>query len=186
MRGTLFHFCISFFPSGSSPRVRGTFPPVRSGCQSVRFIPACAGNMDRWNWYRNHRRFIPACAGNIIQIDFFWFNRPVHPRVCGEHACVMTDTRTYRGSSPRVRGTYCFAISRFADDRFIPACAGNMQALMHQAFLHRFIPACAGNMLMTGADAGDAAVHPRVCGEHLSHYSLYGAPHGSSPRVRGT
>ena len=50
----------------------------------------------------------------------------------------------------------------------------------------RFIPACAGNTSTRREPRAAAAVHPRVCGEHLTltrHFSL--CP-GSSPRVRGT
>ena len=28
--------------------------------------------------------------------------------------------------------------------------------------------------------------HPRVCGEHLNHWGIYGVSPGSSPRMRGT
>ena len=71
--------------AGSSPRVRGTLPFSKRGCEPARFIPACAGNsssgltrkpMDTVHprvcgelqraaaTTRRSGRFIPACAGN--------------------------------------------------------------------------------------------------------------------------
>ena len=50
---------------GSSPRVRGTRRPA------ARRRASC--------------RFIPACAGNTISQRLLTENKPVHPRVCGEH-----------------------------------------------------------------------------------------------------
>ena len=90
---------------GSSPRVRGTvytriYDPV-----DYRFIPACAGNRQRW------------------------FRRPVvsavHPRVCGEQSAFACELIALYGSSPRVRGTESRIVELKINDRFIPACAGN-------------------------------------------------------------
>ena len=50
----------------------------------------------------------------------------------------------------------------------------------------RFIPACAGNGSRHSMSPGDAAVHPRVCGERDSATGKWSYPSGSSPRVRGT
>ena len=72
------------------------------------------------------------------------------------------------GSSPRVRGTSFWTSWYYATNRFIPACAGNMQV---DGDAVKFLP----------------SVHPRVCGEHL--YDLQpcvACSVGSSPRVRGT
>ena len=70
------------------------------------------------------------------------------------------------GSSPRVRGT--------------------LGQLFLNIFRRRFIPACAGNTEMPAPDMPDAAVHPRVCGEHGMARLLPLFGRGSSPRVRGT
>ena len=51
---------------------------------------------------------------------------------------------------------------------------------------NRFIPACAGNMDVADEDVADAAVHPRVCGEHVIWCCVHCTSAGSSPRVRGT
>ena len=130
---------------GSSPRVRGT-----------------GGSFDpsgkRW-------RFIPACAGNRAYVTRSGPSHSVHPRVCGEQFIFMTCPFYSPGSSPRVRGTDGHMATVAANNRFIPACAGNSsirQLLSTTSSVHprvcgeqkrpggrrsqpRFIPACAGN-----------------------------------------
>ena len=135
-----------FVDAGSSPRVRGTYLIHGPLLSSGRFIPACAGN-------------IPDPRASALQ-------RPVHPRVCGEHNPPESMAVISPGSSPRVRGTYecCRIIATKA--RFIPACAGNILAEMQCPGFH--------------------SVHPRVCGEHLQVSSQNRRNRGSSPRVRGT
>ena len=70
------------------------------------------------------------------------------------------------GSSPRVRGTPELHLLRRRCERFIPACAGNSRLARRRR--------------------GEAAVHPRVCGELQRQPLGEHRPHGSSPRVRGT
>ena len=114
----------------------------------------------------NFWRFIPACAGNTSSCNVASSALAVHPRVCGEHTVMIRATITNTGSSPRVRGT-----------RFIPDISSHSS---------RFIPACAGNT-HTYIDASlIRAVHPRVCGEHITTPYQRGINSGSSPRVRGT
>ena len=174
---------------GSSPRVRGTYRMLPDCNASIRFIPACAGNIvikedivkeqavhprvcgehfapcftvgckggssprvrgtcSTCRPTKSARRFIPACAGNIAMLPALKTAITVHPRVCGEHQVYRQSYRHSSGSSPRVRGTFRH---RGMDDwviRFIPACAGNIHTLLPNA---PFI-----------------AVHPRVCGEHMT------------------
>ena len=91
--------------SGSSPRVRGTRLPVRSGQQDLGIIPACAGNT-RGAWGSP-----PRCRD--------------HPRVCGEHAMEKGQITADEGSSPRVRGTPSACCLYSGDVGITPACAGN-------------------------------------------------------------
>ena len=70
------------------------------------------------------------------------------------------------GSSPRVRGT--------------PSAQG------HDESRGRFIPACAGNAEAVGSRLRGRAVHPRVCGERGVSVASVEQMDGSSPRVRGT
>ncbi len=113
---------------GSSPRARGTLFSVLADIPSVRFIPACAGNT---GW-----------AGQD------WDTATVHPRVRGEHSMALRISRSWRGSSPRARGT--------------------QRQDGHAGLLARFIPACAGNTCTVIQVSTDAPVHPRVRGEHSS------------------
>ena len=131
---------------GSSPRVRGTAAPSGLECTAVRFIPACAGNRPSLSAIRRLRS--------------------VHPRVCGEQRVLIGSADLSVGSSPRVRGTGIAHSRHCAQDRFIPACAGNS---FPDGAVGTFIP-----------------VHPRVCGEQVGAAPECFSAAGSSPRVRGT
>ncbi len=71
--------------AGSSPRVRGTQWRKIAVPDSLRFIPACAGNA-----------FISTASVA---------SKTVHPRVCGERSIIFSWSTDSIGSSPRVRGT---------------------------------------------------------------------------------
>ena len=133
-------------PLGSSPRVRGTQALVHLVDAHLGIIPACAGNTPR------------RCRRSRPTRD--------HPRVCGEHSTGVHVKAEVAESSPRVRGTPGFLVSRD-----------------HQIGI---IPACAGNTWRTRSSAPSLRDHPRVCGEHHHVVQLVGVPQGSSPRVRGT
>ena len=193
--------------SGSSPRVRGTYLGVLHYTFTLRFIPACAGNIESEN--------------QTLRLT------PVHPRVCGEHCRDHEGRMLVAGSSPRVRGTFRVALGQDGAYRFIPACAGNMawgrpppgaypvhprvcgehsssgsRALGETGSSPRvrgtyrtravapvrvrFIPACAGNIRRSSGSLARTTVHPRVCGEHQHGAQFYVGTCGSSPRVRGT
>ena len=100
------------FLAGSSPRVRGTETQSITFTQSLRFIPACAGNS-----------IFDQC-GEVLA--------PVHPRVCGEQPHVSLSASSRTGSSPRVRGTDLQANRALRRERFIPACAGNSIGILFQ------------------------------------------------------
>ena len=192
---------------GSSPRVRGTPSPLADRVNTVRFIPACAGNS------RSTRRPF------VLQA--------VHPRVCGELGLGPADRLYTFGSSPRVRGTRRGGRRAGDGRRFIPACAGNScmrsrsdgmppvhprvcgelvrpsvaatdtpgssprvrgtrKEHWQASAWFRFIPACAGNSAPKDRQSADAAVHPRVCGELGRDLDVGPFAVGSSPRVRGT
>ncbi len=70
------------------------------------------------------------------------------------------------GSSPRARGTPSKKEARRAQERFIPACAGNTP--QEDSLVHRL------------------PVHPRVRGEHYIVTIQPPKRSGSSPRARGT
>ena len=93
------------WPSGSSPRGRGTPRAGERRARAGRFIPAWAGNA------RGRLSTIPCTS--------------VHPRVGGERASVMPSEWSWIGSSPRGRGTLLDVPLHVPEHRFIPAWAGN-------------------------------------------------------------
>ena len=192
---------------GSSPRERGTPPPVAQGLTPLRFIPARAGNAET-NAGRN-----PAV--------------PVHPRASGERHPLATLLGSRLGSSPRERGTPDRAQHFHLPRRFIPARAGNAADSCPYRAPHPVHPRASGERQATGvlgglddgssprergthlssrgprwftrfipARAGNAqwgrdviltmAVHPRASGERDCHRHAAAHHHGSSPRERGT
>ena len=143
------HLC----PADEVRRVCGSSPPVR-------------GTPGRGTRTEAHQRFIPACAGNTSRYLLRNGRRPVHPRLCGEHAAPGAHSSSPIGSSPPVRGT------------LPPIDAGKACC--------RFIPACAGNTVRAHTRGPDAPVHPRLCGEHFGDLTVKAGVTGSSPPVRGT
>jgi len=116
---------------GSSPRGRGTRAFSDRPRYGGRFIPARAGNTG-------------PSGGSVIL-------NTVHPRAGGEHLGRHIEEWREGGSSPRGRGTrYCIPSPSTAT-WFIPARAGNTDAL--------------------SARPGRFPVHPRAGGEH-GDYSL--------------
>ncbi len=132
--------------NGSSPRMRGT-PTINALA-----IPLA--------------RFIPAYAGNTGMFKAVEVSMTVHPRVCGEHEAERTILNKFPGSSPRMRGTRGDCQNGDANQRFIPAYAGNTPFCRVQQY--------------------GWPVHPRVCGEHLNSPAFISWGSGSSPRMRGT
>ena len=131
---------------GSSPRLRGTRSISHSCSARCRFIPAFAGN-----------------TPPVIIQGRGW---PVHPRVCGEHCGIRTETVSNFGSSPRLRGTPAVTQRHVYGWRFIPRLRGTQSPQRSMIPRSRFIPAFAGNTPRSPPRAWPPPVHPRVCGEH--------------------
>ena len=154
-----------------------------------RSIPACAGNTHRApNSRRAAQRSIPACAGNTFTVPPPMGVRPVHPRVCGEHAAEGREAQGAR--------------------RSIPACAGNTRLsfwIPSEWSVHPRV--CGEHASRPRFHPRRSTVHPRVCGEHgrmlvSLHLASRSIPacagntcslltaafrlFGPSPRVRGT
>ena len=198
---------MTIVPSGSSPRLRGTFLLVMLGYSFSRFIPAPAGNIC------SMPNRVSGCS--------------VHPRACGEHEGADRLGSAGYGSSPRLRGTFHPRHLRCLFQRFIPAPAGNMDLTKQLTIFwsvhpracgehvhaykgahfatgssprlrgtynrrpirtgkRRFIPAPAGNIRGKVAVGSTPPVHPRACGEHPPPCGSVGMNCGSSPRLRGT
>ena len=91
--------------TGSSPLARGTHDPGDVETETVRFIPAG--------------------AGNTLARAYALIKETVHPRWRGEHIGQYQAIERADGSSPLARGT---PLASEVDDgagRFIPAGAGN-------------------------------------------------------------
>ena len=112
---------------GSSPPARGTLADTRHPGE--------------------RHRLIPACAGNTQQLDDAGVAAPAHPRLRGEHRCLVTTMRMSFGSSPPARGTPRTMRGAIGPSRLIPACAGNTDVWRGQPH--------------------PAPAHPRLRGEHF-------------------
>ena len=173
--------------AGSSPRGRGTQHVGDPDFHVSRFIPARAGNTldiifrapqhngssPRGRGTREIKRgkaiadrFIPARAGNTCRARRWRPRGAVHPRAGGEHASSSEHVPHRAGSSPRGRGTRAGDAQAHAEDRFIPARAGNTAE--------------------NPVSVEFTTVHPRAGGEHAGIAVQHGIECGSSPRGRGT
>uniref|UniRef100_E6QU47 Uncharacterized protein n=1 Tax=mine drainage metagenome TaxID=410659 RepID=E6QU47_9ZZZZ len=90
----------------------------------------------------------------------------VHPRRRGEHVLIMVAHHNVVGSSPQARGTRFLGVWIINRGRFIPAGAGNTNAIEQRA--------------------PKSAVHPRRRGEHYCVGAQIVSVFGSSPQARGT
>ena len=155
--------------AGSSPRLRGTLARCCFSIRASRFIPAPAGNARTQPVTRSSRigtGSSPRLRGTRPRRSSSIRRIPVHPRACGERFLSLTRALRDLGSSPRLRGT--------------------PQGAEAGPVVRRFIPAPAGNARMARSKQQGAAVHPRACGERLSHSPVISSACGSSPRLRGT
>ena len=131
--------------AGSSPHARGA--PSRT----PRALAECG--------------IIPACAGSTVCLNSSSWRGRDHPRMRGEHRCIIELTPRHIGSSPHARGApakKCLAVAAI-----------------------RIIPACAGSTFDTGLDLANRGDHPRMRGEHLLMSSRGSLLMGSSPHARG-
>ena len=90
----------------------------------------------------------------------------VHPRLRGEHLPRKSHAQSRHGSSPPARGTFDRGPCYIFNERFIPACAGNIRWRCDRP--------------------GAQSVHPRLRGEHVSGVVPVIFCSGSSPPARGT
>ncbi len=130
---------------GLSPRVRG------NPCSMV-LVPLIHGS-------------IPACAGEPkperMRDAAVW----VYPRVCGGTIAHLWPLLRTKGLSPRVRGNHRASLASPADERSIPACAGEPWQACVPVEFH--------------------GVYPRVCGGTTRSRRPSPPNEGLSPRVRG-
>ncbi len=131
--------------SGSSPRLRGTSPRYRRLGQSIRFIPAPAGNI----------------AVLVVHAP----PMAVHPRACGEHYRDKRANLACCGSSPRLRGTSAQNTRLRILRRFIPAPAGNIELWGDVCAVNAVHPrACGEHALATMHTSINIGSSPRLRG----------------------
>ena len=111
--------------NGSSPRARGTQPPLLHALPRQGSSPRARGTHGNSHRTAGLFRFIPASAGNTTQRPGTRENASVHPRERGEHWPPLLSRGGHVGSSPRARGTPPPLPPRQRNSRFIPASAGN-------------------------------------------------------------
>ncbi|SBG99902.1 Domain of uncharacterised function (DUF2825) [Klebsiella pneumoniae] len=172
---------------GLSPLARGTRALRCIICQTIRFIPAGAGNTRYYSpapvvgiglsplargtlnissSNRTSIRFIPAGAGNtsLKTTGVKWTT--VYPRWRGEHLQPKLNFGFVIGLSPLARGTLLDIPEHCADLRFIPAGAGNTNQAEYSI--------------------NPTTVYPRWRGEHSSTPARRVRVSGLSPLARGT
>ena len=209
------------------PRSRGEYAVAKSASHSLRgSSPLSRGILVQVLPYVNTVRIIPALAGNTHS---FWqcsWRIWDHPRSRGEYFMVAHFSRNFLGSSPLSRGIPRSDIEQLSAYGIIPALAGNTayrtncptrqsdhprsrgeyprprrrtslvlgssplsrgipNICTYQTGRLRIIPALAGNtriFLVSGHERWD---HPRSRGEYLLVGMLRSARLGSSPLSRG-
>ena len=151
--------------NGLSPRVRGNPRRGRRRPESVRSIPASAGE--------------PGCCR--IRALARW----VYPRECGGTRVARGVDARDRGLSPRVRGNHAQTHPRFAILRSIPASAGEPVRVSADRHWRRVYPRECGGTSATGwLDRFNLGLSPRVRGNR-DHDMAARRYHGSIPASAG-
>ena len=123
--GTLRHDWNDAIATGLSPRVRGNRTQPQRGNESLRSIPACAGEPAVARRRMCPRKVYPrVCGGTLATRAEDRGGRAVYPRVCGGTGYYGTAARCSLGLSPRVRGNRRQPGGLQPPLRSIPACAG--------------------------------------------------------------
>ena len=192
--------------SGASPRLRGKQLGGAAEPETLRCIPAPAGETG-------------LCRPSPVGVG-------VHPRACGGNDRKMPSASAPNGASPRLRGKHGLRPLRLPQVRCIPApagetrrgsarpppppvhpraCGGNplypgacrlaagasprlrgkLSRTVRGCGGVRCIPAPAGETEAVAQEASDPEVHPRACGGNRHAVSASRSRYGASPRLRG-
>ena len=112
-------------PQSVYPRVCGGTPrSIRSANPETGLSPRVRGNLVVPSPIGARKGSIPACAGEPGKREESNDRPGVYPRVCGGTAADASNSRTYNGLSPRVRGNLNVVERANQVDGSIPACAG--------------------------------------------------------------
>ena len=122
---------IVYLPNHSvHPRLRGELgSKERQSPRPGGSSPLTRGTQSQLDENGRIRRFIPAYAGNSVFGVLLSRGQPVHPRLRGELFPISGRSRTSTGSSPLTRGTQFLTGDFKILSRFIPAYAGNSEAV---------------------------------------------------------
>ena len=94
------------FDAGDHPRMRGEHYPVRKRCEYGRgSSPHARGTLQLYEMDAEHEGIIPACAGNTSSWDGSSAPPEDHPRMRGEHDCVLFFLLFF-WDHPRMRGEH--------------------------------------------------------------------------------
>ena len=143
-----------FYSTIAYPRSRGEHvEDVQRQYVDYGLSPLARGTLANHPAVIARNRFIPAGAGNTLP-GLYWPERwPVYPRSRGEHRWFLASGKGEYGLSPLAPGTRNHALEPGAQNRFIPARAGNTSALSISVTCY--------------------AVYPRSRGEHSKTIYLY-------------
>ncbi len=161
-------FCLSLFPSGSSPHAWGTceirditFPDIGSS-------PHAWGTCNPAAILEAAGRFIPTCVGNMLRERVGGEPLGVHPHMRGEHNVSLSGAQREVGSSPHAWGTFRGASLRGRSGRFIPTCVGNIKFLSHLSNTNcGSSPHAWGTYGLARHNMSKRTVHPHMRGEHV-------------------
>ena len=147
---------------------------------------------------RAYGRSIPACAGEPVAIQP---STPpdwgLSPRVRGNHGVIWVpndgviwrvpdDAERLRGLSPRVRGNHEHHAKEVANDRSIPACAGEPSTTWCRCCTTPVYPrVCGGTSTLATPHGRLLGLSPRVRGNRTDPQGSSARSSGLSPRVRG-
>ena len=150
---------------GLSPRVRGNPRSLSRMAQSLRSIPACAGE--------------PRFAALVLT------EGRVYPRVCGGTVITTPPLTSVVGLSPRVRGNPQSFGNGLPSGGSIPACAGEPLPLPGRNHQARVYPrVCGGTETDDMTTLAFVGLSPRVRGNRIQ-LAQAGGQHRSIPACAG-
>ena len=152
-------------PRGSSPHAWGIRARMAALNAEVRFIPTCVGNTDFLAVRDLLTAVHPHMRGEYPRLPARLSLESVHPHMRGEYFAAIFPRSSIFGSSPHAWGIHQTIKFHVADDRFIPTCVGNTEAV---AALPVMSP-----------------VHPHMRGEYPIELFCGLDLHGSSPHAWG-
>ncbi len=149
--------------------------------------PHTRGTQFRDVGFQRLGRFIPAYAGNTSRPTACRTDRPVHPRIRGEHTLTSLIVSPHPGSSPHTRGTRA------------RSAAWALPVAVHPRIRGEHVEIAVGRQRRTGSSPHTRGtrpwpssgcrfqlVHPRIRGEHPLRHAGRAGCCGSSPHTRGT